>query len=129
MTNDLETPLFERGRADRTPIQEDWFDDAPGYPVNNIRVRCFKERDKQFITGIEFTHVDKHENSRILGELDLHSHGEWEEFRMEEGDQIIGIYGLQNNLIRGIGFILMNLKPSRGFFEKLKNRISSTMKD
>ena len=63
-----------------------------------------------FITGIQFCHVDSDEKSEILGDIDLHDYGNWKEHRMEEGDQIIGIYGLQNNLIRGIGFILMNMK-------------------
>ena len=82
-----------------------------------------------FITGIQFCHVDSDEKSEILGDIDLHDYGTWKEHRMEEGDQIIGIYGLQNNLIRGIGFILMNMKPPSGFFEMLKNKVSCTSKD
>ena len=65
----------------------------------------------------------------MLGEVDLHDFGQWKEHRMEDGDQIIGIYGLQNNLIRGIGFILMNMRPPTGFFERLKQSISCTKAD
>ena len=62
-------------------------------------------------------HITSEGTREVLGEIDLHEYGTWQEHYMEEGDQIIGIYGLQNNLIRGLGFILMNVQPSKGFIE------------
>ena len=109
ITNDLETPMFEQGRMDRLPIKEEYLDMT--VPINKIRVRVFQERGMHFITGLQFYHVDGDENSKLLGELDLHDYGNWIEHRMEPGDQIIGIYGFSNNLIRSIGFIMMNMKP------------------
>ena len=39
MTQSLETPLFERGRPDRSPINEEYLE--VGKAVNLIRVRQF----------------------------------------------------------------------------------------
>lgn len=127
ITNDLETPMFEQGRMDRLPVKEEFLDLTS--PVNKIRVRIFQERGMHFITGVQLCYVDSDEKSKLLGDLDLHDYGTWTEHRMEEGDQIIGIYGLQNNLIRSIGFIMMNMKPPSGFFESLKQKISCNSND
>ena len=39
ITNDLETPVFNAGRNDRSPVQEEFLDVAK--PVSKIRVRVF----------------------------------------------------------------------------------------
>lgn len=92
ITNNLETPMFEQGRQDRTPVKDEFLDLTRN--INKIRVRVFQERGMHFITGIQFCHVEKSDKSHLLGELDLHDYGNWKEHRMEDGDQIIGIYGL-----------------------------------
>ena len=50
ITNDLETPMFEKGRLDRTAVKEEYLD--LGTPVNMIRVRIFQERGMYNITGV-----------------------------------------------------------------------------
>ena len=50
MTQNLETPIFEKGRPDRTPLNEEFLD--VGKAVNLIRVRMFQEKGLHFITGI-----------------------------------------------------------------------------
>lgn len=76
------------------------------------------------ITGIQLVHVSSEGKTMVMGDIDLHDYGTWHEHRMDEGDHIIGMYGLQNNLVRGLGFILMNVKPSQGFMETLKGRMT-----
>ena len=56
ITNDLETPMFELGRLDRLPVNNEYLDLTT--PVNKIRVRSFQERGMHFITGVHFCHVD-----------------------------------------------------------------------
>ena len=92
ITNDLETPVFNTGRNDRSPVMEEFLD--VGKPVSKIRVRVFQERGLHFITGIQFCHVDSQtEKSEVLGNLDLHDYGTWTDHFLEPGDQIIGMYG------------------------------------
>ena len=50
VTNDLETPLFDRGRQDRSPVVNDYVDTTVA--VNLIRVRVFYERKMYNITGV-----------------------------------------------------------------------------
>lgn len=95
-------------------------------PVNMIRVRVFEERGLHFITGVQLCYMDRSEQSQVLADLNLHDFGSWCEHRMEEGDQIIGMYGLHNNLIRSIGFIMMNMKPPESFFNQLKSNVPSS---
>ena len=64
-----------------------------------------------------------------MGFVDLHDYGSWEDHHLDPGDQIIGIYGLHNQLIRGIGFIMLNLRPSISFLEKLKRTVSCAHDD
>ena len=86
MTNDLETPLFERGRPDRNPINEEFFD--VNKSVNVIRVRIFQEKGNFFITGIQMCYVSSPDSDKfeVLGFVDLHDYGTWKEHRMEPGD-------------------------------------------
>ena len=48
-----------------------------------------------------------------MGEVNLHDYGEWDSFNLHPGDQVIGLYGLKNNLIRGLGFVLFNMNPPK----------------
>ena len=65
-------------------------------------------------------HIDESGKSEILGLIDLHDFGTWQEHRLQPGDQIIGVYGIQNKLIRGIGFILVNMLPPEGYYDSPK---------
>ena len=64
----------------------------------------FKERKETFITGLRFLAADERE----AGVVDLHDYGDWEVFTVPDGYQIVGAYGVCNNLVRGLGFILFN---------------------
>ena len=104
--NEIESPWIEAGRSDRNQPRVEHFDMED--PVNLIRVRIHVIKGKKCITGIQLCYVDPSGHSEALGLVDLHDFGEWEEHRLYPGDQIIGIYGLMNNLIRGLGFVIMN---------------------
>lgn len=75
-----------------------------GKTVTSIQVRVFKDRKETFVTGMRF--LDS--ASQIAGVVELHDYGDWESFAVEDGYQIVGVHGLSNNLIRGLGFILFN---------------------
>ena len=44
----------------------------------------------------------------MAGAVDLHAYGDWEAYAVADGHQIVGVYGLCNNLVRGLGFVLFN---------------------
>ena len=85
ITNNLETPLFEKGRPDRAPVVDELIDTRK--TVNKIRVRIFQEKTAYFITGVQLCHqADIKDKSDVLGNIDLHDYGEWQEHMMDEGD-------------------------------------------
>lgn len=117
-TADKETPMFEAGRNDRTRLSQEHFDFED--PANLIRVRVHSEKGKTCITGLQLSYVDSTGLTEPLGLVDLHDFGAWQEHRLAPGEQIIGIHGLQNNLIRSLGFIIMNVRQFQGG-DKLTN--------
>lgn len=73
-------------------------------------VRTFTEKGQVFITGIKFLNA---ESNTVAGDVSLYDFGDWHEQVLHKGDWIIGMYGIKNNLIRGIGFILFNPNPPK----------------
>ena len=67
-----------------------------------------EQKGKTCITGLQLSYVDPSGHTETLGHVDLHDSGVWKEHRLAPGDKIIGIHGLMNNVIRGLGFIIMN---------------------
>ena len=74
-------------------------------------MRYFEEGNQSFITGIKFTSEIEDD---IIGAVDLYEFGNTEVLHVDDGLQIVGVHGLYNNLIRGIGFILYNPKYDKG---------------
>ena len=73
--------------------------------VREIQIRIFKERKETFITGLRFSGGG---DDQAIGVIDLHINGECEKLEIPDGYHIVGIHGLYDSLIRGIGFILHN---------------------